>query len=347
MNISFFRIGSLLTGAVALLSGMNHPVTSYAAPPAPGTYHEVARYPLGGDGFWDYLTCDSAGKRVFITRGSHVQVINSENGSLLGDIQGVKGCHGVALAPEFKTGYISSGGDDSVVTFDMKTLKVTGTIPVGKRPDAILYEPFTKRIFTFNAGTQDTTAIDAATGKVIGSIPLGGKPEFAQSDGKGKVFVNIEDKSEIIAFDPKTLTVLSHMPLAPGEEPTGLALDGKNHRLFASCGNKLAAVVDVNNGKLIATPTIGEGSDAAAFDPGTGYAFTSNGQAGTLSVITPNVHNTFDVTTIKTLKGARTMTLDPATHKIYLATANFMPPAAGERRPGMVPGSFVIVVYAP
>ena len=307
-------------------------------------YKEIARYEVGGDGFWDYLTCDSAGKRLFITRGSHVMVVSAETGKIIGDIPDLKGCHGVALVPEMKRGFISNGGDNTVTIFDMATLKTLAKVPTGQRPDAIMYDPATKRIFTFNAGSQDTTALDAATGKIVGSVPLGGKPEFAQSDGNGHVFVNVEDKNELVTFDSKALKVLTRTALAPAEEPSGLALDKKNNRLFACCGNKCAAVVDSKTGKLIATPAIGDGPDAASFDPGTGLTFISNGE-GTISVLSPSGPSSYTVETLKTERGARTMTLDPATHRLYTVTAKFTPPAAGQGRPGMVPGSFVLLVY--
>jgi YVTN family beta-propeller protein len=327
---------------IAALSGS----VCIADPTAPGAYHQIARYAVGGDGFWDYLTCDSLGHRLFITRGTHVMVVSTDTGKVIGDIPDTKGCHGVALAPELKRGFVSDGGDNAITIFDLASLKTLAKVTVGTRPDAILYDPATRRVFTFNAGSQDTTAVDAATGKVVGTIALGGKPEFAQSDGAGKVFVNIEDKSELVTFDPKGLTVLKRTALAPGEEPSGLAINRAKHLLFAACGNKQAAVVDGATGKLVATPPIGDGPDAAAFDPGLGLAFTSNGE-GTLSILKETAPGMFSVATVQTERGARTMALDPATHRIYLVTAKFTPPAAGERRPGMVPGSFVILVYGP
>jgi len=337
--------------AAALLSllpaGLLVASASHAADPtAGGTYHEITRYPVGGDGFWDYLTCDSAGHRLFVTRGTHVMVVSTETGKVIGDIPDTKGCHGVALAPDLKRGFVSDGGDNAITIFDLGTLKTLDKVTVGTRPDAILYDPATRRVFTFNAGSQDTTAVDATTGKVVGTIPLGGKPEFAHSDRAGKVFVNIEDKSELVTFDPKGLTVLMRTPLAPAEEPSGLAIDTKKHRLFSACGNQHAAVVDGATGKLVATPTIGDGPDAAAFDSGAGLAFTSSGE-GTLSILKESSPGKWETETVKTERGARTMALDPSTHRIYLVTAKFTPPAAGERRPGMVPNSFVILVYGP
>jgi YVTN family beta-propeller protein len=349
MKPSIFSFGAYSRPTKFCLSGIllfSLGICAHAyRPVADAPYHEVARFEVGGEGGWDYLTCDSANQRLFITRGSHVMVVSTESGKVIGDIPDTKGCHGVALAPKLNRGFVSAGGDNAVVIFDLKTLKTIDKVPVGQRPDAILFEPFTNRVFTFNAGSQDTTALDAATGKVVGTIPLGGKPEFAQSDGKGKLFVNIEDKSELDTIDPKALTILRHTPLAPGESPSGLAIDVKHHLLFSSCDNKYATVVDGETGKLVATPPIGDGPDAATFDPGTGLAFTSNG-SGTLSIIKPGkTMGSFDVENVPTQQGARTMALDTATHRVYLVTAKFLPPQPGQRRPGMVPNSFVILVF--
>jgi len=229
VTLSFLLFDALAAGTAARAA--DPPAT------ASSTYHEIARYPVGGDGFWDYVVCDSAGKRLFVTRGTHVMVVGTEGaqaGKVIGDIPNTKGCHGVALAPELKRGFVSDGGDNTVTIFDTDTLNTIEKVAVGTRPDAILYDPATRRVFTFNAGSQDTTAIDAASGKVVGTIALGGKPEFAQSDGAGKVFVNIEDKSELLTLDPQGLTVLHRTALAPAEEPSGLALDAKDHRLFSA-----------------------------------------------------------------------------------------------------------------
>lgn len=319
----------------------------WAAPPAKpaGKYHEIARYPVGGEGFWDYLTCDPAGHRLFVTHSTHVVVLSTDTGKVIGDIPNTKGCHGVALALDLKRGFVSDGADNAVTIFDTRTLKETGKVSVGQRPDAILYDPATRRVFTFNAGSHDTTVLDAATGKVVGTIALGGKPEFGVSDGRGKIFVNVEDTSELVTLDPKKLTVVRRTSLAPAEEPTGLALDPKTHRLFAACGNGHAAVVDAETGKLLATPVIGDGPDAAAWDPKAGLAFMSNGGDGTLSVLRDAGAGTFVVESVPTERGARTMALDPTTHRIYLASAKFAPAAAGEQRPSMVPNSFVVLVY--
>lgn len=276
-------------------------------------------------------------------------VLDAQTGKLAGDIPNTPGVHGIALDEKHGRGYISDGGDDSVTVFDIKTLKETGKIKVGGRPDAIIFDPGSSRVFTFNAGSSDTTAIDTATGAVAGTIALGGKPEFAVSDGRGKMYVNIEDKNEIIQFDSKKLTVLNHWPLVTGEGPSGLAFDVKNRRLFATCDAGKMPVLDADTGKLVTTLTIGDGPDAAAFDAKTNLVFASN-SAGTLSVIHEDAPNTFTpVGTVTTQPGARTMTLDPKSHRIFLVTATPAPPTPGEtgRRRGYVPDSFVVLIYAP
>jgi DNA-binding beta-propeller fold protein YncE len=327
--------------------GFARPSAELAAAAAPG-YHVVRRIPIGGEGFWDYLTVDSASHRLFVTHGTHVEVIDVESGSKIGDISNTPGVHGVALAAELGKGFTSNGGDNTVTVFDLKTLKEEGRVAVGTRPDAILFDPATRRVFTFNAGSKDATAVDAVTGKVLGTVPLGGKPEFAQSDEHGKVFVNIEDTSEIAEIDAKNLRVLNRWAIAPGEEASGLAIDRKNHRLFAVCSNQKMAIVDFTTGKVVATTEIGRGPDAAAFDDSARLAFSSNGQDGTLTVIREVTPDKFEVAeTIATAPGARTMALDSKSHRIYLVTARRKPVPAGEaapRRPNFEPNSFEVIV---
>jgi len=246
-------------------------------------YRVVKTWKLGGDGGWDYLTADSDGHRLFIARSTRVMVIDTESGKLVGEIPDTPGVHGVALASEIGRGFTSNGREDTVSVFDLKSLAVEKKIKVGSGPDAILYDPFSKRVFTFNGKSHDTTAVDASRGEVAGKIELGGKPEFAATDEKGSVFVNIEDTSELVALDPQKLTVKARWKLTDCEEPTGLAIDRKNRRLFAGCsGNKKMAVVDADSGKLLASPVIGEGCDATAFDAGLGLAFASAGD-GTIT----------------------------------------------------------------
>src|SRR6267143_6597711 len=231
---------------------------------APG-YHLVNTWKLGGDGGWDYLKIDSETRRLYISRATKTVVIDADSGKPVGEIADTPGVHGIALAPELGRGFTSNGRENTVSVFDIKTLKTLNKIKVGNRPDAILYDPATQRVFTFNAGSQDATAIDAAKGEVVGSIPLGGKPEFSASDGKGTVFVNLEDKNQLFVLDPQKLTVKQRWPLTGCEAPSGLAMDQKNRRLFVGCDNKVMPVVDADSGKILATLPIGEGVDATAF----------------------------------------------------------------------------------
>lgn len=339
----------MLTFCLALLSaGIAPGVTAIPAPPAPA-YHLIKKMPVGGEGGWDYLTVDAAARRLYITHGTHVVVLNVETGAPVGEIANTPGVHGVALAPTLGRGFTSNGRDNTVTIFDLKTLKELQRISVGKNPDAILYDPATRRVFTFNGGSADATAVDAASGSVVGTIPLGGRPEFAVSDERGQVYVNIEDKSEIVAFDSSALTVKNRWSLAPGEGPSGLALDRKHRRLFAVCGNEKMVVLDADSGRVLATPAIGKGPDAAVFDAGSGLAFSSNGADGTLTVMKEGAPGKFTVVeTVPTQAGARTMTLDAKTHRIYLVTARVKPTPPGETtsrfRRSYEPGSFEVLV---
>ena len=312
-------------------------------------YHLIKTYKLGGDGGWDYLTLDRSSNRLYISRSTHVIVINPDSGEPVGDIPDTPGVHGIALAPELGRGFVSNGREGTVSVFDLASLKVLSKIKVGENPDAILYDRASKRVFTFNGRSHDATAIDAAKGTVLGTIKLDGKPEFSVSDEKGEIFVNLEDKSELLALDPAKLEIKSRWPLAPCEEPTGLAIDRKHRRLFSGCGNKLMAIVDADSGKVISTLPIGEGVDATAFDPETGLAFASCGE-GVLTVVHEESADKFSVAeNVPTQRGARTMALDPAKHQIFLVTAKFGPPPAPTAeqphpRPAILPDSFVVLV---
>ena len=316
---------------------------------APAGYHVAKTYKLGGEGGWDYLLVDSASRRVFISRSTHVMVVDAEKGTVLGDIPGTEGVHGIALVPELGKGYTSNGRAGTVTVFDLKTLKTLGTVKVGQNPDAITYDDASKRVFTFNGASHDATAIDVKTDTVAGTLALGGKPEFAVADGRGNVFVNIEDKSAVVEFDSRRLAVEADWPLAPAEEPSGLAFDRRNRRLFSVGSNKLMAVLNADTGKVVTTLPIGGGVDAAAFDPETGLVFSSNG-AGTLTVVHEDSPDRYTVVeNVPTRRGARTMALDPKTHRVYLVTAEFGPPPAPtpERprpRPSILPGTFTLLV---
>lgn len=310
-------------------------------------YKLVDTVKLGGEGFWDYLTYEPGTNRLFITRGTHVMVMDTTSLKPVGDIPDLSGIHGVALVPEMNKGFVSNGGDDSVTVFDLKTLKVTDKIKVGNRPDAILYEPFSKRVLTFNAKSQDSSVIDAASGKVVATIPLGGKPEFPASDGKGKVFVNIEDKSELAVIDVKSNTATAHWPLKGCDEPSALAFDVAHGRLFSGCGNKVMAVTDAASGKVVALVPIGGGVDAGRFNPKTQEVFMSCGD-GTLPVIHEDSPDKYTVVQkVETARGARTMALDADNNTIYLVTAQFGEKGPNDRRPPMIPGTFQLLVVKP
>jgi DNA-binding beta-propeller fold protein YncE len=313
-------------------------------------YHVIKKYKLGGEGGWDYLTLDPDSRHLFISRGTHVVVIDADSGKSVGDIPDTPGVHGIALAPEFNRGFTSNGREGTVSIFDLKTLALISKVKdVGDNPDAILYDPATKCVFTFNGRSHDSTAIDAATGKIVGKIQLDGKPEFGVSTAAGEIFVNIEDKSELTAFDPQALKVKSTWVLAPCQEPSGLAMDIKNRRLFSGCDNKMMAVVNADSGKVITTLPIGDGVDANRFDPDKQLAFASCGE-GVLTVVKEESPDKYSVLqNVPTQPRARTMELDPKTHHIYLVTADFGPkpaPTADQPnpRPPILPDSFVVLV---
>ncbi|HKW77258.1 MAG TPA: hypothetical protein VJN64_17125 [Terriglobales bacterium] len=312
-------------------------------------YKLKQKFVLGGEGGWDYLTYDPAGHRLFIARATRVMVVDPEKGSVLGEIPNTPGVHGVALAQDLGKGFTSNGRENTVTVFDLKTLKETARIKLdAENPDAIMYEPVSKRIFTFNGRSHNATAIDAEKGSVIANIPLDGKPEFAVADGNGTVFVNIEDKSELTSIDARNAKVLNTWPLAPCEEPSGLAIDQKNRRLFAGCDNKMMAVVNADTGKAVTTIPIGQGVDANRFDPETELAFSSNGD-GTLTVVHEDSPDRYSVAqNAETQRSARTMALNPKNHEVYLVAAEIEqapPEKPGERpRRTMKPGTFTLLV---
>jgi DNA-binding beta-propeller fold protein YncE len=329
-------------------------VLSFATAVAPirqsSGYHVVRRYALGGEGGWDYLLLDPATRRLYVSRGTRVVVIDADSGAVRGEIPNTPGVHGVALAPDLGRGATSNGRDQSVTIFDLRSLKALGRVrTTGGNPDAIVYEPATHRVFTFNGAGQNATAIDVMAGAVAGTVALGGKPEFAVALGDGRIYVNIEDTAELVVLDARRLAVEARWPLAPCQEPTGLALDAAHARLFAACSNRLMVVIDPGNGRVVATLPIGDGVDGTAFDAGTGLAFSSNGE-GTLTVIREVTPDSFAVVeTVPTQRGARTLALDPRTHALFLPTAEFGPapaptPEQPRPRPALVPGTFVILV---
>jgi len=331
------------------ISAISVSVATVALAAAGPGYHVIKTYKLGGEGGWDYLTADATARRLYISRGTHVIVLDLDSGKNVGDIPDTPGVHGIALAPELGRGFTSNGREGTVSIFDIRNLALITKVKVGDNPDAILYDPASKRVFTFNGRSHDSSAIDAASGKVVGTIALDGKPEFAASDARGEIFVNIEDKSELDAIDPKKLEIKSKWPLAPCTEPSGLSIDRKHRRLFVGCDNKMMAVVDAESGKVLATPEIGEGVDATRFDEESGFAFASCAE-GVLTIVKEESPEEFTVAeNVTTQKGARTMALDTKTHNVYTVTANFGPrpePTADNPhpRPPIVPDSFVVLV---
>jgi YVTN family beta-propeller protein len=351
----FPYLGILATSiaVLAIASGSTNSLSAKSAnaTPGPSGYHLLKKITLGGEGGWDYITFDSPTRRLFISRQTKVIVLDIDSEKVVGEIPNTEGVHGIALAAEFNRGFTSNGRAGTVTIFDMKTLAVIDTVQAGTNPDAIVYDPASKRVFAMNGRSSNSTAIDAATGKVVGTIALSGKPEFAVADGAGHVYVNIEDKSEMWQIDSQKLTATTHWSLAPCKEPSGLAMDLEQRRLFSGCDNKMVAVVDADTGKVIATPEIGDGVDANGFDPGTGFAFSSNGESGTLTVIHEDTPDKYKVVeNVSTQKSARTMTLDPKTHEVFLVAAQFGPrpaatPETPRPRPPILPNSFVVLVY--
>ena len=315
-------------------------------------YHLVREISIPGDEGWDYLSFDAKGARIFVSHGSRVQVVDATKGAVVGEIADTPGVHGIALAPELNRGFISAGRSGMVVVFDLKTLARTAEIKVtGDNPDAILYEPKTQRVFTFNGRGRNATAIDAKTNAVLGTIALDAKPEFAQTDGNGEVYVNLEDKHSLAVIDAKALTVRHRWPIDGCEDPSGLALDKAHHRLFSVCSNKVMTVLDATNGKLIDKLPIGAGSDGVVFDPKTGLVFASCGE-GVITVVHEESPQKFSVAqTVKTKRGARTIALDEKLHHVYTVTAQFgaQPSSADQPRPRprIEPNTFALLEVAP
>ena len=306
------------------------------------------KWKVGGEGGWDYLTADSAAHRLYITHGGRVEVVDAATGKSIGAITGLKGTHGVALDDTGKYGYISDGGANAVVVFDRTNLQTVTSIPAGVNPDGIVFEPVTKTVWAFNGRSKDVTVIDTAKQKVIATVPLPGKPEFPVADGRGVVFDNIEDKNEIVRLDAKDPRITATWSVSPCESPSGLAINRAGRRLFAVCDEKKMAVVDSDSGKVIATPAIGNGPDAAAYDPKTKQAFSSNGE-GTVTIIDASNDSYKVLQNLSTQPGARTMAVDSASGKIYVVTAQYGPrpeatAANPHPRPAILPDSFTVIV---
>ncbi len=308
-------------------------------------YRLAKTVPVPGDGGWDYVSVDEAGRRVYVSHSTQVDVLDADSGELKGTVPDTKGVHGIAIAADLGRGFTSNGGSDNVTIFDLKTLKSIGDpVKTGKGPDAIMFDPSTKRVFAMCGRGKSATVIDAAEGKEVGSIDLGGQPEFAVADGEGHVFVNLEDKAELLKLDAKALKVLERWSLDPGKTPTGLAMDAKTKRLFVGCRSKQLIVVSAESGKVVAQQPIGDRVDACAFDPETALVFCSCGD-GTISVFHEDEADKYTpVQTIKTKAGSKTMALDRKTHKLFVPSADYKA-AAGGGRPAMVPKTFAVLIY--
>jgi len=343
-DMKFLRVGLVVVLAVT--------IAGFAAAQAqkPAGYHLLKKHMLGGEGGWDYLALDAKARLLYVTHGNAVEILNVDTGVKGEAITNLQGVHGVAFAQDKGRGYISNGRGNSVSVFDLKTHKVLEEVPSsGQNPDAIIYDAFSGRVFTFNGRSANATAIDAASDKVVGTVDIGGKPEFAATDGRGMIFVNSEDKNEIVAFDARSLQVKKRWSIAPGDGPSGLAIDPKGKRLFSVC-DKLMVVSDYESGRVVTTVPIGNGPDAVRFDPGTGLVFSSNGD-GTLTIVKQESADSYSVLeTVATVPRARTMELDPRTHHVFLVTAEFGPAPAPTKeqprpRPTIVPGSFVVLEF--
>jgi DNA-binding beta-propeller fold protein YncE len=338
---------------IFILAGLLSSQLAYSAQSSDSSkFKLVHQYNVGGEGKWDLLTFDTKHHRLFVSRSTHVQVIDADSGSVIGDIPGTEGVHGIALADDLNIGFTSNGKSNSVTVFDLTTLTVIETIKIsGLNPDVILYEPKSKHIFAFNGRSNNATVIDAVSGKEIDTIALPGKPELAVSNDAGNIFVNIEDKNEIDQIDSRSNKVIKTFHLGSGTEPSGLAIDQKHNRLFSVCSNKIMDILDSETGKIVAEAPIGDSPDSAAFDPSLGIAFSSNGD-GTLTLVKEIDPSRFSVSqNIITLKGARTMAYDSESHRAYLVTASFgeTPPATKEQpkpRATIIPGSFVVLVIS-
>jgi YVTN family beta-propeller protein len=347
MKLSDFRRLAICS-AVLLLGGL-----ALANPPE-GGYHLLKKYDLGaapgGKEYWDYITFDASTRRLYISHNTEVKVVDADTSTVVGSIPDLKRVHGIALVLDLGRGFISDGGADEAVVFDLKTLKVTGHIKTGGNPDCIIYDSASKHVFTMNGKSNDASVIDPATGTVVATIPMGGRPEYAVADGKGMIYDNLEDKNEVVALDSRTNMVTAHWPIAPAEEATAMDMDVAHHRLFIGGRNKVLAIMDSNNGKIIQTFPIGAGVDTNIYEPETGLLFTAV-REGALHIFHEDTPDKFSVVeTVKTEFGARNMALDPKTHKLFIDTADFAPAPAPtseqpKPQPSPVSGTFRLLVY--
>ena len=322
---------------------------SVAAAGAAQNYRVVNHWKIGGTGGWDYLLSDDAANRLYVTHNSKVEVLDTSTGKLVGAVTGLKSTHGVALNSDGKTGYISDGAGNAIVVFNRADLSVTATVPAGTNPDGITFEPATKTVWAFNGRSKNVSVMDTGTNTIVDTIALPGKPEFPQADERGSMFVNIEDKNEIIKFDAKSRKAIATWPLEGCDSPSGMAIDRVGHRLFSVCDGGKMAIVNYETGKLLGLASIGTSPDAAGFDPKHGVALSSNGGDGTLTIVDATKPVFPTLQTLRTATAARTMALDVATGRVYVVTAQFGPaPAPTEAmprpRPTVLPDSFEVIV---
>jgi YVTN family beta-propeller protein len=311
----------MLNGKCCLASVLFLCCALSAAPAQSGGYSVIKKIPIAGTGSWDYLSVDEGARRLYVSHGTQVEVVDIDALTVVGSIPNTPGVHGIAIAPETGRGFVSNGKSSTVTIFDLKTLKPIADVPTGQKPDAIIYDPGTSRVFAFNGGGNSATAIDAASGKVAGTVDLGGGPEFAAADGKGYIFNNLEDESLLLKINSRELKVEQRWPTAPCASPSSMAIDRANRRLFLGCRSKVMAVVDAGSGKVITTLPIGDHVDATAFDTETKLIFNSNGE-GTITVIHEDSPDKYSIVeTVKTLPRAKTMALDQKTHRLFLSTA--------------------------
>lgn len=330
---------SMLPAAVVLA------ISACSQPTGTG-YHLAQTIELDGDGSWDYLIADGAARRLYVTHSSEIAVLDIDSGAVVGKVSGLKGVHGVAIDPETGRGFASNGASDSIAIFGLKTLRVIDEVAAGDNPDAIIYDPVSKRVFAFNHTGGDVTVINPADATLVGTTEVGGELEYGVSDGRGAVFTNVEDRSELVRIDSATLEIAARWSLAPCEEPTGLAIDKQTRRLFSSCGNGMLIVSDADSGSVVANVPIGDGCDGVRFDPETQLIFTSNGE-GTLSIIHEDSADAYEVLeTIPTLSGARTLELDLPTHKVFTSRGDRSgPPETPGGRPSILPNTFVVLEF--
>ncbi len=348
MNLLRSSLCAAILGSLASLPcHANTTTTTITTAQAPA-FGVLRKIPLTGNDGWDYLTMDAKSRRLYVSRSSHVSVVDVDKGTVIGDIPNTSGVHGIAIDSNLGRGFTSNGRSSSVTIFDLKTLSKLGETPVGQGPDAILFDSASKRVFTFNGQGQSATAIDAQTGKVVGTIALPGRPEFAVNDGRGEIFDNIEDKNEVVALNARTLKIDHVWSLAPGDGPSGIAMDAKNRRLFAVCGNQKLIVLNTDTGQVVSTVPIGNGPDAAAYDPKSKLVFSPNGQDGTLTVIQQVSPDQYQVlSTVATQVSGRTLALATKTHHVFMAVGQVLPPPPGDtaprRRRGYVDGTIAIL----